>query len=208
MFAAEQFLEHGFDAVAVDSLISYVGGSRRNVYSYFGGKEGLFKVAMLHVCSEMAKPLDEMKIEGREVSEVLPAFGRGLVQIALSPRTLAVHRLLTTEGKRFPEVAQAMWASSYLKVLDKLANWIAANQASTDSAFSRDIPAQVLAEQFMSLTSSDVKLRAIVGLLQPPLADAEVNHIVSNAVRTFLYGASVRDSSLNTSAPGKESHAE
>ena len=206
--AAQRFLEHGFDAVSVDELISCVGGSRRNVYSHFGGKEGLFKAAMLHVCGEMAKPMDEMKIEGREVGEVLPAFGRGLVQIALSPRTLAVHRLLTTEGKRFPEIAQAMLASSYLKVLDKLANWIAAHQAGPDSTLSSDIPAQVLAEQFMSMTSSDVKLRAIVGLVRPPLADAEIDRIVSNAVRTLLYGAVVRDSSPNGSAPRKASRAE
>lgn len=205
--AAERFLEHGFDAVAVDDLISCVGGSRRNVYSHFGGKEGLFRAAMLHVCNEMARPLDEMKIEGREVSEVLPSFGRGLVQIALSPRTLAVHRLLTTEGIRFPEIAQAMLASSYLKILDKLANWIAAHQASPASKLSSDIPAQVLAEQFMSMTSSDVKLRAIVGLVRPPLSDAEIDRVVSNAVRTFLYGAAASPSSLDRGKPRKAKHA-
>lgn len=194
--AAERFLEQGFDAVAVDDLIAHVGGSRRNVYSHFGSKEGLFKAAMLHVCAEMAKPLDEMKIQGREVSEVLPSFGRGLVRTALSPRTLAVHRLLTTEGKRFPEIAQAMLASSYLKILDKLANWIAAHQAGPASKLSCEIPAQVLAEQFMSMTSSDVKLRAIVGLVLPPLSDAEIDKIVSNAVHTFLYGAAARPASL------------
>lgn len=195
--AAERFLEQGFDAVAVDDLIACAGGSRRNVYSHFGGKEGLFKAAMLHVCEEMAKPLDEMKIEGQELAEVLPAFGRGLVRTALSPRTLAVHRLLTTEGRRFPEVAQAMWSSSYLKVLDKLANWIASHQARPDSGLSPEVPAAVLAEQFMSLTSSDVKLRAIVGLVRPPLADAEIERIVANAVRTFLHGASATGTHLD-----------
>lgn len=190
--AAELFLEHGFDTVAVDDLISRVGGSRRNVYSHFGSKEGLFKAAMLHVCADMAKPLDEMTIEGREVNEVLLCFGRGLVQVALSPRTLAVHRLLTTEGKRFPEIAQAMLASSYLKILNKLATWIDTHQTSRTSKLSSEISAQVLAEQFISMTSSDVKLRAIVGLVHPPLSDLEIDRIVNNAIRTFLYGATLR----------------
>ncbi|MEI7376685.1 TetR/AcrR family transcriptional regulator [Dickeya chrysanthemi] len=190
--AAEQFLEHGFDTVAVDDLIARVGGSRRNIYSHFGGKEGLFHAAMLHVCEEMAKPLDQFTIEGREPDEVLPTFGRELVRTALSPRTLAVHRILTNEGNRFPEIAQAMLAASYLKILDKLATWIAAHQAKPASKISTRLPARVLAEKFISMTSSDVKLRAIVGLVHPPLSDTEIDDIVSSAVHTFLYGVAVQ----------------
>lgn len=202
--AAEQFLENGFDAVAVDNLIARVGGSRRNVYDYFGGKEGLFKAAMLHVSTEMAKPLDEFKIEGLEIEEVLPAFGRQLVRTALSPQTLAVHRLLTNEGRRFPEVAQAMLAASYLKILDKLAVWIAAHQASPTSKLNPDISPAVLAEQFMSMTSSDVKLRAIVGLVQPPLSDTAIDKIVMSAVNTFLYGATARSALPRSSSNPNE----
>lgn len=188
--AAERFLEQGFDAVAVDDLIARVGGSRRNVYSHFGNKQGLFEAAMMHVCNGMARPLDAMVIEGREVGEVLPAFGRELVLIALSPRTLAVHRLLTTEGGRFPGIAQAMLGASYSKIVHKLANWIAERQSGAAAGLAGDIPAQSLAEQFISMTSSDIKLRAIVGLVQAPVADAEIDRIVHNAVRTFLHGAS------------------
>jgi AcrR family transcriptional regulator len=203
--AAEQFLEIGFDAVAVDNLIGRVGGSRRNVYDYFGGKEGLFKAAMLHVSTEMAKPLDELKIEGLEAEVVLPAFGRQLVRTALSPQTLAVHRLLTNEGRRFPEVAQAMFAASYQKILDKLAIWIAAHQASPVSKLNPNISPTVLAEQFLSMTSSDVKLRAIVGLVHPPLSDAAIDKIVISAVNTFLYGAIARPASPRSSSDPSES---
>ncbi|MGM3175097.1 TetR/AcrR family transcriptional regulator [Dickeya lacustris] len=190
--AAEQFLEHGFEAVAVDNLIARVGGSRRNVYSHFGGKEGLFKAAMLHVSNEMAKPLDKLTIAGREPEEVLPAFGRELVRTALSPRTLAVHRLLTNEGGRFPEIAQEMLAASYLKILDKLADWIATHQAKPASKISNAFPAKVLAEKFMSMTSSDIKLRAIVGLVSLPLSDEDIDNIVNHAVDIFLHGITAR----------------
>lgn len=198
--AAELFLQRGFDGVAVDDLIARVGGSRSNIYSHFGGKQGLFKAAMLHVCVEMAKPLDQISFEGRTPEDVLLSFGRALVRTALSARTLAVHRVLTNEGGRFPEVAQTMLGSSYLKIQDKLAHWIAGQQADTTGRLDPEIPARVLAEQFMSMTSSDVKLRAIVGLVRLPLSDAEIDDIAQRAVHTLLNGATMRPASSRVSA--------
>lgn len=192
VIAAQMFLDKGFEAVAVDDLIARVGGSRRNVYSHFGGKEGLFEAAMLHVCAEMAKPLENLNINGLDPADVLPEFGRELVATALSPRTLAVHRLLTTEGKRFPKIAQAMLAASYEKVIDILATWITAHQQSTNRKLTAEIPAKVLAVQFVSMISSDLKLRAIVGLLGDDLPAAKVDEVVSSAVHTLLYGAASR----------------
>ena len=187
--AAELFLDRGYDSVSVDELIERVGGSRRNIYGHFGGKEGLFRAAMMHVANEMARPLDLLTIEGGNAVEVLPAFGREMVRTALSPRTLAVHRMLINEGKRFPDISQAMLAASYDKIRDKLSAWIATQQADPSTDFTTTLDAPVLAEHFMSMTSSDVKLRAHVGQLTPPLDDAELDAIVGAAVQTFLYGA-------------------
>ncbi|WP_230440246.1 TetR/AcrR family transcriptional regulator [Xanthomonas melonis] len=189
--ASERFLEVGFDAVSVDDIIAAVGGSRRNVYAHFGGKEGLFKAAMLYVAAEMAKPLDALVIEGRTPADVLPVLGHTLVNTALSPRTLAVHRVLTNEGKRFPDIAQAMLSSSYLKIQAKVAAWIATQQGDAPGQFTTGLSAHVLAEQFMSMTASHVKLLAIVGLIAPPLHDSEIDVIVGNAVRTLLQGAAI-----------------
>ncbi|RMQ50264.1 Transcriptional regulator, TetR family [Pseudomonas cichorii] len=187
--AAELFLERGFEAVAVEDLIARVGGSRRNIYCHFGGKEGLFEAAMMHICAEMAKPLEQMNIQGLDTERVLSAFGLELVRIALSPRTLAVHRLLTTEGKRFPEIAQAMLACSYQKVIELLANWISTQQALPQPRLASHIPSEMLAVQFVSMVSSDLKLRAIVGLIPSDLSADKLDRLVASAVHTFLHGA-------------------
>ena len=73
--AAELFLERGFESVAVDDLIARVGGSRRNVYSHFGGKEGLFIEAMTRLCAELALPLEQLVIDAREPRKALSTFG-------------------------------------------------------------------------------------------------------------------------------------
>lgn len=187
--AGKLFLERGFDDVSVEDLISRVGGSRSNIYSYFGGKQGLFKEAMTRLCAEVAKPLEQLSIQG-DPDEVLPFLGRQLLKSALSPRTLALHRLLVNEGRRFPEVAHAMWEVSYDKVVEILAQWIAEQQKRPDQGLSGAVPAKALAEQFVSMVASTAKLRAASGLMSAPLPDSEVEEIVSNAVSTFLYGAS------------------
>lgn len=188
--AAELFLERGFEAVAVDDLIARVGGSRSNVYTHFGGKEGLFEAAMMKVCAEMAEPFDRLNMGDLEPERVLPSFGAEWLKISLSPLTLSVHRLLTTEGARFPKVAQTMLANSYLKTIGLLASWVESQQSKPHAKLSSDVPARALAEQFVSMVSSDVKLRAIVGLVQTPLSEEAIDEIVSRAVRTFLHGAS------------------
>lgn len=154
--AGELFLERGFDDVSVEELISRVGGSRSNIYSHFGGKHGLFKEAMTRLCAEIAKPLEQLDIQG-DPDEVLPLLGRQLLKSALSPRTLALHRLLVNEGRRFPKVSHAMWEVSYDKVVAILAQWIAQQQMRPDQGLSGAVPAKALAEQFVSMVASTAK---------------------------------------------------
>ncbi|BEM07356.1 hypothetical protein SM14VA4_49280 (plasmid) [Serratia marcescens] len=145
---------------------------------------------MMKVCAEMAEPFDRLNMGDLEPERVLPSFGAEWLKISLSPLTLSVHRLLTTEGARFPKVAQTMLANSYLKTIGLLASWVESQQSKPHAKLSSDVPARALAEQFVSMVSSDVKLRAIVGLVQTPLSEEAIDEIVSRAVRTFLHGAS------------------
>ncbi|ELY2785176.1 TetR/AcrR family transcriptional regulator [Klebsiella pneumoniae] len=186
--ASELFLERGFDAVAVDDVIARVGGSRSTIYSHFGGKEGLFKHAMIDLCTEVTKPLDQMIIADGEPKEALMVLGRQLLISALSPRTLALHRLLVNEGRRFPDVAKAMWDVSYGKAIQILSTWIA-EQQQPGKGFCRDVPSKALAEHFVSLVAANTKLQAASGLRSPFLSDAEIDEIVGHAVQIFLYGA-------------------
>ncbi|NIG36163.1 TetR/AcrR family transcriptional regulator [Pantoea sp. ICBG 828] len=186
--AAELFLERGFDSVAVDDLIARVGGSRSNIYSHFGGKEGLFKEAMISLCADVAKPLEQLRIGNGGPEEVLPLLGKRLLQSALSPRTLALHRLLVNEGRRFPDVAQAMWEVSYGKAIEILSDWIETQQQSGKD-LSGAVPAKVLAEHFIGLVAGHAKLLAASGLRSSPLSNSEIDRIVGHAVQTFLHGS-------------------
>ncbi|SDI35289.1 transcriptional regulator, TetR family [Pseudomonas flavescens] len=187
--AAELFLERGFASVAVDDLIARVGGSRRNVYSHFGGKEGLFIEAVEQLCAELARPLEALNLGEGSVQEALSAFGHQLLQAVLQPRTLELHRLMLAEGKRFPALSQAVLQAGHFRAADILAPWIEAHQATPSNGFSTRLPAQTLAQQFVNIVVMEAQLRALAGLDQLPLSADRMNTIVNSAVTTFLHGA-------------------
>ena len=186
--AGELFLERGFAAVAVDDLIARVGGSRRNVYSHFGGKEGLFVAAMTQVCEEIAAPLEQLNIKQRDPDTALSAFARQLLEAILAPRTLAVHRLMVAEGNRFPELAQVMFNAGPRKVIDALATWIDARRSEADPVIGGDMLSTAMAEQFIDLVVGHTQLRVLAGVESLPLSERKIRRIADNAVATFLYG--------------------
>ncbi|MCB5190432.1 TetR/AcrR family transcriptional regulator [Methylobacillus arboreus] len=193
--AAELFLERGFESVAIDDLIARVGGSRRNIYSHFGGKEGLFVEVVTKLCTELAAPLEQLNIAELDVSNALFSFGSQLLQTVLQPRTLALHRLMVAEGKRFPELAQAIMNAGHLNAIAILTSWIESRRGKYPHGLETHLPAATLARQFVNMVVAEAQLRALVGLDPYPLPPADVDRIVNNAVAMFLHGASTQRNS-------------
>lgn len=54
------FLAEGYSGVSVDGIIANIGGSKRTLYAYFGGKEGLFAAIIEQLCAENVSPLTHM----------------------------------------------------------------------------------------------------------------------------------------------------
>lgn len=184
--AITMFLEDGYQAASVDALISQVGGSRRNVYDHFGGKQGLFTEAVVALCDEISAPLNDMVIDGADPEKSLRLFGRGMLDIVLAPRTLALHRMMISEGSRFPALAQSIWDAGYMNAQRVLSQWIRDGQAV--GLLRADCEAERLAEDFINLTVATPQLKALVGL-QPPLEKHDIETMVDRAVTMFLNGA-------------------
>ena len=184
--AINMFLEDGYQAASLDALISQVGGSRRNVYDHFGGKQGLFTEAVVALCEEVSQPLNDMVINGADPENALRLVGINMLEIVLNPRTLALHRMMVSEGSRFPALAQSIWEAGYMNASHKLAGWMADGQRA--GLLRGDVDAGMLAEDFMNLTVSTAQMKALVGLM-PPLSRQETQQIVSHAVTIFLNGA-------------------
>ncbi|MBO0128878.1 TetR/AcrR family transcriptional regulator [Agrobacterium tumefaciens] len=182
--AANLFLDQGYEAVSLDTLIAKAGGSRRNIYEHFGGKQGLFVDVITRLCNEQAAPLRQLDVGSGEIGPALVMFGERLLEVVLQPRTLALQRLMIAEGQRFPELAQAILRSGHDTGVEILADWLRPRLPELRG----NLPPEKLAEQFIGLVVTGPQLRALVGAISLPLPAGEVSRLAHDAVSTFLHG--------------------
>ena len=185
--AAEMFLSCGYEGVSVDGLIHRVGGSRRNVYGVYGGKEGLFVAAVRGLCEEIAEQLALLRLDEADTRSGLQLYGCRLLQLVLQPRLLAMHRLMVAEGQRFPEQAHALCSSSRDRAAAALGLWFATRQARGE--IRADLAALRLAQQFIDLVVAGPQVRALVGELPPGWTAAGIQQHVEFTVELFIGGA-------------------
>jgi AcrR family transcriptional regulator len=181
--ALDMFLDQGYEAVSLDELITRVGGSRRNIYSHFGSKEGLFIAAVTNMCDQIADPIKSLKIPMLgDPAAALLLFGKAVLARVLLPRTLDLTRLMIAEAVRFPELAQTIWRSGHEQPALVLAEWIAHQQRK--GVLRKRRPPLLLARQFVDLIVTDAQLRALIGI--PGVFPQE--KVLRVAIDTFLRG--------------------
>lgn len=185
--AADLFLEKGVDGVSIGELIQRVGGSRRNVYERFGSKEGLFVEVVTRLCDAQAAPLRALDICQSDVDSALQSFGERLLEIVLQPRTLALHRLMIAEGRRYPELSRAVRASGHDAAVAILAGWMTGLPG-----IRHDVPPQVLAGQFVDLLVTRPQREALIGMGASP-CPGKIAALTRQAVSLFLDGARSKD---------------
>jgi AcrR family transcriptional regulator len=181
--ALEMFLDQGYEAVSLDTLISRVGGSRRNIYCHFGGKEGLFLAAVSAMCDRLAEPIKSIRIPlCGDPAAALLQFGRMLLERVLLPRTLDLNRLMIAEASRFPDLARTIWGAGHQQAAIVLAEWITQQQST--GVLRKGHPPLLLARQFVDLVVTDAQLRAQIGI------PAAFNHddVLKSSIETFLRG--------------------
>ena len=101
--ALQLFCENGYEKTSLEMIIAQAGGSRRMIYSEFGGKEGLLQ-AVLADCSDLlSKPLRTIILADEAIDQSLENIGVALVTNLLAPERVSFYRMLIRESPRFPE---------------------------------------------------------------------------------------------------------
>lgn len=183
------FLSKGFDAVSIDALIAQVGGSRRNVYSTYNNKEGLFEAAVRELCEQYVRPVSELRIETKSPRRALARFAHRLLTSVLHPKAMALQRLMIAESHRLPRVSQAIFSAGHERVATILAVWLAERQQ--EGVLRRDIAADKLAELFINMVVTGPQLRASIGLVTERPNSQAIRAIAVEGTTLFLKGALV-----------------
>ncbi|HBP1137359.1 TetR/AcrR family transcriptional regulator [Pseudomonas aeruginosa] len=156
--ASEAFLEKGFEGTTLDMVIEKAGGSRRTLYTYFGGKEGLFAAVVERMIEEIFdEEENEPSTTKNTAKEVLEYYGRKFITRVLSPRSLGLYRLIVAEAPRFPAIGKAFFdlgpEHSY-KLLAKQLRLLNENKHTEEEL-------NLVSCQFLEMLKADIFLKAL-----------------------------------------------
>lgn len=182
MAAGELFMHQGYGATSMDAVARAAGVSKATLYAHFASKDALFATIINEACLENIVVGDFLPHDAPDLAEALTLLGTRMLRFLLQDRALAMHRVVTAESIRFPELGRAFYDNGPGLFRRVFGSWLARQQASGRLA----VPDPGLAaDQFVGMLRIGAYQRATLGL--PPLpTEAEIDAIVAAAVRTFL----------------------
>lgn len=184
--ASELFLRDGYASTSIDAVIEKVGGSKRAIYSHFGGKEDLF-AAMVTGLSEQAVqaiPDEDARTGSDDVRASLVDFARAIMRILMDPRTIALYRLVVSESARMPGLAEAFLQYGPGRATSGLTRLL--ERWSREGLLRIGDP-QEAAEHFIGMLRDDSHLEVVLGV-RKPLGERAQRTRVERAVDIFLDG--------------------
>lgn len=183
--ARQLFLERGYDAVSLDDILEQVGGSKTTLYSYYGGKQGLFAATVEKICHDKLGPLLAMDMADLDPQTALNAIGRQFLAIISDPEGRAFFRGMISEAQRFPELASRFFASGPEVMILLLRRNIKQWQKKGLLRFGNP---EALAGQFLGLLMGHYHLKSLLGLMDP-LSEKQIKVWVARGTEIFLEGA-------------------
>jgi AcrR family transcriptional regulator len=182
--AAEVFFEQGYAATSIDAIIERAGGSKRNIYSEFGNKEGLFSAIVTENADRVLSTLAIEEIEGHDLRETLTDFGQHLMSGYMSPTLIGIYRMAVTEANRFPDLVRSFYDEGPGRATSQLAQVL---ELAKERGEIRADDCQRAAGHFVGMIRDNLHLQVILGLRRPP-PDKEMRAAVASAVELFLNG--------------------
>lgn len=182
--AAELFLANGYDGVSIDDIVRAAGGSKTNVYAFYGGKEGLFLAAIEARCRHLQERLCARDLGGLGLKEGLRALGRDLIELLLEPDHLALYRLVIGGSARFPGLGAIWYENGPLASRGVIAAFLSGQEGRLPPGAD---PAD-LARMFHDVAVTDLIYRALIGEVPK---EGERERAVETAV-DLVFGGSGR----------------
>lgn len=182
--ATSLFLAQGYESTSIEEIVRRTRISKRTFYHRFENKPALFAAVVKRIILRLHPPTNiPLTVEG-DLKANLLHLARLMVNAAVSPQAVAIHRLIVAESGRFPELAR-----------------IASEQGGSQEAISlvtglleRNAPIEKLdvkdpifaAQQFLQMVITIPQRRAMgLGI---PMSTRELDAWPAKTVKLFLNG--------------------
>jgi AcrR family transcriptional regulator len=182
--ATELFLAEGYGSTTIEAVAARAGISKRTFYHRFDDKAALFAAVVHRIIEQLRPPPGVPLVEGATLHDILRRIAGLILRAALSPRALALHRLVTAESARFPKLLRLVDAESATQEAKALIGNLLAREV-REPRFSAEARA-FAAEQFLVMVVAQPQRRAMG--LGTPLTATELDAWAENVVILFLNG--------------------
>ncbi|MCW2238777.1 TetR/AcrR family transcriptional regulator [Azospirillum canadense] len=193
------FVEKGFEKTTLSDIINTAGGSRATLYEQFGDKDGLFRAMMEENSARILDGMAAIHADDTVPPEVaLTKFALYFVQVLSEPQTASILRILVSEGGRVPDIAEAFFRIGPETTVARLAHYL---KSLADAGALRIDDPDVAAQAFLGMITGNIVVRRLI-LPHQPLAMADVDHYVRQAIALFLSGTRVAGAEAPSSTNG------
>ncbi len=184
--AGKLFLRYSYEGVSLERIIAESGGSYRDLYSAFGGKEQLFETVLKGMCTEILAPMKRAlaspALEALPLDEALTQVGHTVLTAILKPQAIAFHRLMISEAPRVPEIAKFFFSSGPAGANAFLGSFLA--KCVSEKRLALEDP-HIAAAIFLDGLINHLQLKVLTGSRVLP---SQVTLHVEHVVRLFLHG--------------------
>jgi TetR/AcrR family transcriptional repressor of mexJK operon len=189
--AADLFFQHGYGETSIEAIATRAGIGKLTLYRRFSDKTALFQAVVLRLVDQWKAAVAEIGDSDGTLADALTEAGRHTLNIALSPTSIALHRILFAEAARLPELCAGMYRpqaepdDSFDPIRAILRRF-----ASRGALRGDDIA--FLDQQFIQMIIGKPLRHALFGA--PPMSDAAREDHVRKSVDLFLRGAGLSPS--------------
>jgi TetR/AcrR family transcriptional repressor of mexJK operon len=180
--ATRLFLEKGVEGTSIDEISRRSGVAKRFIYARYPDKAALFVGVVERFRENLLGEMQSLGPLPDTVDEGLVAFGRRLLDLALRPQALAMHRMFIAATIRFPGLVPLFSERTRQQAL---ADIIEVLRAYAERGELHLTEPELMAEQFFFLTIGMPQRIGLLGLREPP---PDEERRLRAAVRLFLDG--------------------
>jgi len=107
--AAQYFLENGYAGTTMSGIAATLGGSKGTLWNHFPSKEELFASVLEQVTTAYRAHLSKILDACGDLETTLRRVSLSLLEKVTSPQAIALHRLVSSEAGRFPEMGRIFY---------------------------------------------------------------------------------------------------
>lgn len=187
--ARELALEQGVAMPSLDAVIARAGGSRRSIYTEFGGKAGLRAALIGEISAGILAALpDPAQVrntnEPHDLRATLKRFAHALLTFLTSAHGADSIRIIIQDSLISPERAAAFFTKGPGEGEKRLTTLLEAARARDEIALS---DCRIAARCFIGMVRSNLYLERMLQL-RPPPDEKEIGAHVETAVEIFMSG--------------------